>query len=300
VSGAGGAAARPLILDLDGSVLPLAAGETRLQLGEWQEAIRFGCTWKDYGRFADHLEAILPEEYGCVFTGSGDFHHLSLALLRRLERRSGLPPACLDLVICDNHPDTMRYLFGVHCGSWVYHASASSCVRQVHVLGITSADISPAHAWENHLGPLFRGKISYWSVKRKACRLSLFQRGLGGNFDSADALIRNFLPLLAAGGPVYLSIDKDVLHPDVARTTWDQGVFSLRHLAAVAGACAGRLVGADICGDVSGYRFLSRYKRLLSRLDGQRPPDPESGSFLRQRQQEVNRELLGLLDFAAV
>ncbi|MDR2075335.1 MAG: hypothetical protein LBP61_00135 [Desulfovibrio sp.] len=292
------AARRPLILDLDGSVPPLDRGETRLPLEAWQETIRFGCSWKDYARFASHLEAILPEEYGCVFTGSGDFHHLSLLLLKRLQRRAALPPACLDLVICDNHPDTMRYLFGLHCGSWAYHAAGAACVRHVHALGLTSADITLAHAWENHLGPLFRGKLTYWSVGRKPAWP--FRRGRGGNFPSADALIQAFLPVLEAEGPVYLSIDKDVLHPDVARTTWDQGVFSLPHLAAVIGACAGRLAGADICGDVSGYRYAGWGKRFLSRLDGQRAPDPERVLLLRERQGKVNRELLGFFSsFAA-
>ena len=32
----------PVILDFDGSVLPVAEGERRIPLGSWQEAIRFG------------------------------------------------------------------------------------------------------------------------------------------------------------------------------------------------------------------------------------------------------------------
>ena len=35
---------QPVILDFDGSVLPVAEGERRNPLGSWQEAIRFGCT----------------------------------------------------------------------------------------------------------------------------------------------------------------------------------------------------------------------------------------------------------------
>ena len=39
----------PVILDFDGSVLPVAEGERRIPLGSWQEAIRFGwkacCLW---------------------------------------------------------------------------------------------------------------------------------------------------------------------------------------------------------------------------------------------------------------
>lgn len=34
-------------------------------------------------------------------------------------------------------------------------------ISHVHVVGITSADIGRAHAWENRLGPLLRGRLSY-------------------------------------------------------------------------------------------------------------------------------------------
>jgi hypothetical protein len=284
--------ARPLILDLDESVLPLGANEIRLPLQSWQETIRYGCSRRAFARFAAHLEEILPLEYGCVFTGSGDFHHLSLLLLRRLERSAALPETGLDLVVCDNHPDSMRYLFGLHCGSWAYHASCCPFVRKVHVLGVTSADISLAHAWENHLGPLFRGKLAYWGIRRG--RLPSLH-GSGGVFSSADALLRAFLPVLAALPRVYLSIDKDVLCPEAAPTTWDQGVFSADHLEAVAGACASRLAGADICGDVSGYVYAGWHKRLLSRLDGARLPDPDRLAAMREAQRRVNLRLLAAL-----
>ena len=39
----------PVILDFDGSVLPVAEGELRIPLGSWQEAIRFGCTRRTLG-----------------------------------------------------------------------------------------------------------------------------------------------------------------------------------------------------------------------------------------------------------
>lgn len=44
----------PVILDFDGSVLPVAEGERRIPLGSWQEAIRFGCTRRAFSA----LEAI--------------------------------------------------------------------------------------------------------------------------------------------------------------------------------------------------------------------------------------------------
>ena len=77
----------PVILDFDGSVLPVAEGERRIPLGSWQEAIRFGCTRRAFSALEAHLEGVLPVDCGCAFMGSGDFHHVTLIPLRRLCRR---------------------------------------------------------------------------------------------------------------------------------------------------------------------------------------------------------------------
>ena len=286
----------PVILDFDASVLPLRTDEIRIPLGDWQETIRFGCTLRRYADLEASLDLLLPFEYGCVFTGSGDYHHLSLHLLRRLARKRGLAPGSLDLVVCDNHPDNMRYPFGLHCGSWVRHAAELPCVRHVHVVGITSPDIGLAHAWENCLMPFVRKKLFYWSVGRRAGWLGLLGRsGHGRSFDSADALIAAFAPVLQESAAVYLSIDKDALDPAVARTNWDQGVFEPEHLEAMVSGCAGKLSGCDITGDASTYAYTGRFKRLLSRLDGQLAPDAATLDSWRLAQQKVNIRLLELV-----
>ena len=284
----------PLILDFDASVAPLGAGEIRLPLGAWQEAIRFGCFWRDFHRLEDHLRLALPREYGCVFTGSGDFHHLSLFLLRELSRSPD--HGRFDLIVLDQHPDNMRYPFGLHCGSWISHAAALRCVRHVHVLGIGSADITALHAWENRLAPFLRRRLTYWSIARRAGWLRLIGRGdYSRAFSTADALVEAFLPIITASARVYFSVDKDVFSPEFVRTNWDQGVFTGEHLRALATACRGKLSGADVCGDVSGYVYAGRFKRFLSRLDGQRPPGPEETLREREKHRAVNIRLLELL-----
>ena len=52
-------------------------------------------------------------------------------------------------------------------------------------------------------------------------------------------------------GPVYLSIDKDVLNPASAVTDWDQGSFSLQELEELLAIVLRkeRVVGIDICGE---------------------------------------------------
>lgn len=284
----------PVILDFDGSVLPVAAEECRIPLASWQEAVRFGCSHRTFAALEAHLESVLPEGCGCAFMGSGDFHHVTLILLRRLCRR--LPPASLDVVVFDNHPDNMRYPFGIHCGSWVSHAALLPCVRRVLVIGITSGDIGPAHAWENRLTPFWRGKLRYWSVGASAAWLRLIGRAeCGRSFASADDLVRGFLPELEDAENIYLSVDKDVFAEDVVKTNWDQGVFRFGHAEAVAAACAGRLIGADVTGDVSCYEYASPFKRFLSRLDGQESCDPQALHEWQEGQRDMNVALLELL-----
>ncbi|MCL2790926.1 MAG: hypothetical protein FWD79_09825 [Desulfobulbus sp.] len=286
------ATARPVVLDFDASVLPLSPDELRIPLSDWQEDIRFGCTLRSYAQLTSHLDGLMPPEHGCVFTGSGDYHHLSLYLLKHLARHRALAPASLDIVVCDNHPDNMRYPFGLHCGSWVRHAANLACVRHIHVIGITSADIILAHAWENYLAPFVRRKLFYWSVGRRAAWLRLLGRGgHSRSFGSDGELLAAFVPVARASGCLYLSIDKDVLSPAVARTNWDQGVFGLEHLEAVIRGCFGKLAGVDVTGDASVYAYAGRFKRLLSRLDGQRGLDATPASW-RDTQQTVNARLL--------
>jgi arginase family enzyme len=141
----------PLILDFDRSVGPIP-GATELALSDWQEAIRFGCTLRTFNRLGRYLDAQMPADYGTVLMGSGDYHHLTWPLVQRQRSRGPF-----QLVVFDNHPDNMRFPWGIHCGSWVRRVAMLPFVTHVHVVGITSGDIGAKHAWENYLRPLRAG-----------------------------------------------------------------------------------------------------------------------------------------------
>ncbi|MDR1488965.1 MAG: arginase family protein [Desulfovibrio sp.] len=286
--------APPVILDFDDSVLPLAPNELRFDLQSWQESIRFGCTLREFARLRDFLSPMLPHEPGVTFLGSGDYHHVTVLLLDGQAVRNRAP---VDLVVCDNHPDNMRYPFGIHCGSWIYHASLMEHVRHIHVVGISSSDIAGKHAWENRLTPLFQKKLTYWSVKQSARWLDVL--GLSEcrrNFSSPDALLSAFLPYLQRSRQVYLSLDKDVFHPEEARTNWDQGAFRREHVRSIIELCAKRLAGMDVCGEASAFRHAGWFKRFLSRLDGQETPDPSSLEAMRSAHQSLNQRILAWLE----
>lgn len=256
---------KPLVLDFDRSVKPLP-GEYRIDLHEWQERIRFGCKRRELDSLKDVLDDTLMQRHGVAFLGSGDFHHLSYLLIAhcaQLNRR-------LQVVVFDNHPDNMRYPFGIHCGSWVWHVSRLPFVSRVHVLGITSKDVELAHAWGNHFRNLHFGKVRYWCVGPSLNWMQTIGIKDCYSYETADLMLMTFYNYIeTSADPIYLSIDKDVLRVEDVHTNWDQGVMCLGELEAAIGKLRHRIIASDITGDVSIYTYRSRLKRFLSGLDGQ-------------------------------
>ena len=278
----------PVVLDFDRSVGALPDA-TIIDLADWQEAIRFGCSLRRFREVRDVIERRLPVAYGTVFLGSGDYHHLTWPLIERCATRGPF-----EVVVFDNHPDNMRFPFGVHCGSWVRRVALLPFVARVHVFGISSTDVSARHAWENYLTPLRRGKLCYWTVgvdTRWAARVGLAHAFK--SFDTPAALVASFADERRTSTlPVYLSIDKDVLSPEVARTNWDQGRLLDTDLFAVIDTLAGKLIGSDITGDISAYRYRTWWKRKLSALDEQPEIDAAQLATWQAQQHALNLRLL--------
>ncbi len=139
-----------------------------------------------------------------------------------------------------------------------------------------------------------RRKLSYWTIgvdTRWAARLGLAHAFRG--FDTRAALLDRFLDeQRGLARPVYLSIDKDVLSADVARTNWDQGRLLDTDLFAAIEALRGRVFASDITGDVSAYRYATWWKRKLSALDEQPAIDPAQVLAWQAQQHALNLQLL--------
>ncbi|WP_309269017.1 hypothetical protein [Azonexus sp.] len=278
------------MLDLDGSLGAMERSDlARIDLADWQERIRFGCTERDWQAFSTHLAALLPAAHGPVLMGSGDFHHVSACLIARQRQHAGL-----HVVVCDNHPDNMRFPFGIHCGSWGAHVARMPHVARVDVIGICSPDVGWTHAWENHLWPLFRGRIRYWTIGAELGWMrALGLRDAARNFADAASLVCALRrELSGTRAPLYLSIDKDVLCESVAHTNWDQGRLLLDDLLAIIDAAAPRITGSDITGEVSIHRYRTPWKRWLSALDNQPDIAPDDLTRWQRQQIEVNQALL--------
>lgn len=279
---------RTVVLDIDHSVGPLP-NRLVVPLEHWQESLRFACSLGTLDRFRRVLDETLPIDHATVMLGSGDFHHLTWPLVERVAAQRSF-----QVVVLDNHPDNMRFPFGVHCGSWVRRVAMLPQVSHVHVVGIGSGDIGLGHAWENYLAPLRRGRLTYWSAGvdvRWARRVALGRAFRG--FDDVSTLVDAFVDQQYANPqPVYLSIDKDVFGADVARTNWDQGRMQLAQAAAIIESLRGGLVGSDITGEISAYRYQSWWKRRLSAIDEQPAVDPRELAGWQAQQHALNLDLL--------
>jgi hypothetical protein len=288
----------PVILNFDNAV-GSCQGEHRIDLTDWQERIRFGCGRSTFNQLSQYLNDKLPESYGTVLMGSGDYHHVTLSLLERLDGTYSKNRP-IDVIVFDNHPDNMRFPFGVHCGSWVKHVSKLSFVRQIHVIGITSSDIGAAHAWENYLSPLYQHKVNYWCLDvdvnwTKFVGLThAFHR-----FDDAETLVQAFITSrnsqAESSVPVYLSIDKDVFAEEVAQTNWDQGVLLEKHVVQIIDALQGQVIGSDITGEISSWQYTTWWKRWMSSMDGQALPAQADVDRWQRQHHALNDRLLNAL-----
>lgn len=277
-----------LVLDLDGSV-SLPGMITRLDLRSYEEKVRY------YAGFGDMaaLERAIEEEAGApriVFLGSGDFHHISYLLIKHM-------PQTVQVIVFDNHPDNMFFPAGIHCGSWVYHASKLPNVSNIAVFGIASRDIAGPDLFQNRFSVIKAGKVKYYCL----APVSKLAKLLGGpGIEDISASQKSMAEIVERhvrnnGSPVYLSIDKDVLAHSVVGATWDQGKMREDELLTCIGTIAPKVIAADVAGDISSYNYRSFMKRLMRRLDGYEPvPGPLEEARLRHG--DINMKIVSLLE----
>lgn len=289
----------PLILDLDDSVVspPYAY---RIKPDEhWREKIRFGCTKKQFQDFWTEIKNQLlhADQLGTVMMGSGDFHHLSFGLIQHYFKTKAMTSP-VRLIVLDNHPDNMRFPWGIHCGSWVRHVAKLPQISHIHVVGITSKDIGTQHAWENYLTPIIRNKLTYWSVGVDVNWAKWL--GLGHAFKSFEhhtELCETFCDFIQKQPePTYLSIDKDVFSESVVLTNWDQGHFTEIEVQRIIAQCKGSLIGSDITGEVSEWLYNTKWKQWLSAVDNQQLAFGKTLSTLHDEHSALNQRLLKSLD----
>ncbi len=297
------------LLNLDGALSPQKALAERYRYSEfdlrhWGPRLRLACRFGRYRRFERDLNAILGEadaEPCCTLYGSGDFHHVSLALVRRITTP-------FNLLVLDNHPDWVAGVPFLHCGTWLYHAARHPAVQRIfHVGG--DVDFDNRYRFLAPKDHLRSGKI----VVFPACRT--FQAGFWNDIPheplrprlGTPLTLRRLAELLAPFGPelrkhpLYISLDKDVLRLAEAVVNWDSGHLTLTELGmtwqAFVRAAEGNLAGVDIVGDWSPVKTHGLFRRLLHWLE--HPSlrvDPDQAA---QRNQATNLAILGWLNISS-
>jgi hypothetical protein len=256
------------ILDLDGSLLRqpqlIARCQPRIFAArQWGPSIRLACRFGRFHRFERDLATLFGDtketQPAITFYGSGDFHHVSLALVRRLATP-------VNLLVLDNHPDWMRGVPFLHCGTWLYHAARLPTVKRIfHVGG--DVDFDNYYQWMAPWRLLRSGKILVFPGIRR------FQRGLWASIshksvrsrpdaatrrEQMEELVCPFHTELASL-PLYISLDKDVLRVQDAIVNWDSGRLTLAEvcelLQVFMDAARGNMAGVDIVGDWSPVRL---------------------------------------------
>ena len=121
----------------------------------WGPRIRLGCSFGRFRRFekslTDRLGRRPDDGPRLTFVGSGDFHHVSLALVRRLTTP-------FNLLVIDNHPDWMRCVPVMHCGTWLWHAYRLPNVRHIYHVG-GDVDFDNAYRYLAPWSALKKGRI---------------------------------------------------------------------------------------------------------------------------------------------
>ena len=219
---------------------------------------------------ANRLGCVNDADPAATFLGSGDFHHVSLALLRRLTRP-------FNLLILDKHPDWMRRIPLMHCGTWLNHAARLPLARHVFHIG-GDLDFDNAYRWLAPWDLLRRRRIIVLpAVRSLSCwqplgRLSKHEAAPVPDSDCTvtperlEELLSPHRDELARW-PLYISVDKDVLRPADAVVNWDSGHLELNEattvLEAFRYAAGDDLAGMDLVGDWSPVEVQGIFRRLL-------------------------------------
>jgi hypothetical protein len=182
------------------------------------------------------------------------------------------------LLVLDKHPDWMRGVPVLHCGTWLWHALAlPQVVRVFHVGG--ELDFDNAFRYLAPWAALRSGRITVFpAVRRFRSRrwervahqpLRCDPREPADPGRLAD-LLAPWRSELAAR-PLYVSLDKDVLLQEEAVVNWDSGYLTTREVLTVLGAfrslAKGRLLGIDVVGDWSPVRVKGLFRYLLHRFE---------------------------------
>jgi len=268
----------PRVLDLDGSLrlqrdFLRESNASTLPLESLGPRLRYGCRREDRQRFERRLN--IGDAHRLTFYGSGDFHHLSFSLLKQFREP-------MSVILFDQHPDWDVTSPFPCCGTWVNDALKLPHIERIIVLGAGEEDLGGAQLWRGNRAALRSGKLEiYPSTLEKslwpgpgAFQLACGERKKNAFFwktlkeHGMSAILDDVLARLPSKR-IYISVDKDCLRGEFARSNWDAGELDLGEVCAAIERLRRdcEVVGADVTGEWSAPKFSRPLVRAMSRAD---------------------------------
>lgn len=270
-------------------------------------SLRYWAKRKDLNFFAQKLGR--SGNNLITFYGSGDFHHISIALIESLRRP-------LSVMVFDFHPDWDGLGTRFSCGSWINAIAENNNVKKAILLGPSSDDLSAKGLFTASFRGLSAKKLEIYPYERKPSWL--FFRSL----KNVDCLKLSHFPLITKiewnnlvqkqldiflsetlsrlpTDDVYISIDKDCLTADYAFTNWEEGLIPLAWLTKALGIIRLKknIIAMDITGDYSAIILKSRLKKIISFFDHPRKNIPlQEKEAITRLNEDTNLKILNVFD----
>ena len=221
---------------------------------------RLWCSSGEFKQVSAAMQLLNLNQFALL--GSGDYHHLTLALLQQHQ-------APLTLVLFDNHPDWMRPPHQYHCGTWIFEAARLPQVARIIIVGLENGDLCGKKFQDGDVESYLNKKIillPYTAVEAEInAQIVTLQSQLKTSLKQG---VQEILGAISTQN-VYISVDKDCLRAEDAITNWEQGTLPLETVTACIAAIRENhvIVGADTVGDYSPPVFNSPLKWIGSFLD---------------------------------
>ena len=188
------------------------------------------------------IREVLEDLPPFVLYGSGDFHHVTAALVAK--------SAVATVIVFDNHPDWDIRPPHWACGGWVNRGLELPRVRRISVWGCGNFELN----WPMRIFGDRRADVYGWRERYpKRGRMTR---------DNWRSLFREFAKSIQ--GSVYVSVDMDCLQDAV--TNWESGLFTAEDVAWAIRQLPDVIAG-DICGAYSAPVYARRRQRFAAEWD---------------------------------
>lgn len=194
---------------------------------------------------------------GIHFIDSGNYHYMTRLFTKRIS-------GPYNLVFFDNHNDMQPTMIPelLSCGAWAKQViEEDENLQRLILIGPgekTINDIDVANS--DKLVCVSREELREWSME-EGCDETASEEGqnmpVGKPHYRLREKLAERLAEVSMDLPLYVSVDKDVMGEEYARTNWDQGDMSLetlkellKYIYSRLTDCGGKLIAVDICGEL--------------------------------------------------